>query len=537
MAPSQALQQQNKRPLTYFVPGELVLVVDHPPVPDEAREEFGLILRRLIRSSKHDLLQQAIIDPERVLTFHPVNFDNAEPLPLRRQRTPFSLVFADVRRQAPDAPTLIRSIEAVNANLPADSTPGASVPTLRAAGPNWLMTPAPENIGGGSPGAWPLAPGGTPPADGGAFGLPDIPSAGRVWQNGGDAAVEVVILDTAPACKALVGAFNRLSDHRMLRELLGAGGVFGVDAALEILYASELGIDLPGLNDFRVRGHDYRMGDHGLFIAGIVHAIAPRVKIRLFEVLNEYGVGTLESIGRGLQILAEERAKKTSPLVINCSLGMTMPLAGHPTDGLDQLWTLFARKPLNQNDPQMRLLSLSLESMCAALASPNVAIVAAAGNDGNDPDPDLEKQGLKRPQARYPAAFPTVTGVGALLKTGQPADYSNTSDQPESVGYAAFGGGTAPVAAVGDVPVTDANDGMFGVYIGDFPARPGETAVANTTGWARWAGTSFATPIISAILARLAAESGTLADAKTVLDSHLDPDTGIGRVFSVTQTT
>lgn len=47
-----------------------------------------------------------------------------------------------------------------------------------------------------------------------------------------------------------------------------------------------------------------------------------------------------------------------------------------------------------------------------------------------------------------------------------------------------------------DVAVPD--HGMLGIYIGDFPdAQP------NTNGWAWWAGTSFAAPVISSLLAGL----------------------------------
>jgi hypothetical protein len=42
----------------------------------------------------------------------------------------------------------------------------------------------------------------------------------------------------------------------------------------------------------------YRMTDHGLFVAGIIHTIAPQAELHLIEVLNPYGVGDLESITR-----------------------------------------------------------------------------------------------------------------------------------------------------------------------------------------------------------------------------------------------
>lgn len=46
------------------------------------------------------------------------------------------------------------------------------------------------------------------------------------------------------------------------------------------------------------------------------------------------------------------------------------------------------------------------------------------------------------------------------------------------------------------------DNGVRGVYIHDFPnsSNPG-APITNTTGWAWWAGTSFAAPIISGMLA------------------------------------
>ena len=46
------------------------------------------------------------------------------------------------------------------------------------------------------------------------------------------------------------------------------------------------------------------------------------------------------------------------------------------------------------------------------------------------------------------------------------------------------------------------NNGIRGVFIHDFPNSATPTApIKNNTGWAWWAGTSFAAPIISGILA------------------------------------
>jgi hypothetical protein len=72
--------------------------------------------------------------------------------------------------------------------------------------------------------------------------------------------------------------------------------------------------------------------DHGLFVAGLVHAVAPASEIRLISVLNESGCGDLfllgTELGHFVGEVTEERAKAKKgqkPLegvVINLSLGV-----------------------------------------------------------------------------------------------------------------------------------------------------------------------------------------------------------------------
>ncbi|HEU0293450.1 MAG TPA: hypothetical protein VFR47_11980, partial [Anaerolineales bacterium] len=121
-----------------------------------------------------------------------------------------------------------------------------------------------------------------------------------------------------------------------------------------------------------------------------------------------------------------------------------------------------------------------------------------------------------------PAAFDGVWGIGALPKNYdrtaagyKTAAYSNISDKPSTTGFVVFGGESG------------FGNGVLGAYISDFPQRagclpsllqmlrwkagerpdPGTFTFdqvkyqANKTGWAWWAGTSFAAPVISGILA------------------------------------
>jgi subtilisin family serine protease len=137
--------------------------------------------------------------------------------------------------------------------------------------------------------------------------------------------------------------------------------------------------------------------------------------------------------------------------------------------------------------------------------SPAVAIIAAAGNNEVVPL-------TGHPQSRFPAAFDGVSGVAALAKDdlnpSTPdalATYSDLADDQPTAGFAAFGGDVA----AGPAPLkTDAANGMLGVFIEQLPVElppptGGVALTPNESGWARWAGTSFAAPVVSAILANL----------------------------------
>jgi subtilisin family serine protease len=131
-------------------------------------------------------------------------------------------------------------------------------------------------------------------------------------------------------------------------------------------------------------------------------------------------------------------------------------------------------------------------------------MVAAAGNDAQR---NRHRNYHGRPSARYPAAFDTVIGVGALPRGASgsgiaAASYSNLADRPQKTGFATLGGEDG------------VENGVLGLYIGPFPdGRP------NDTKWAWWAGTSFATPIVTGLVAGLLGNglSGRSADVMAAL--------------------
>jgi hypothetical protein len=361
--------------------------------------------------------------------------------------------------------------------------------------------------------------------------------------------VEIAILDTAPSCRQLVTAYNKWHNvHPLLCELLGPHGIYGYKSPLTVTYAEEFDIRLPTREELRVKGHDYTMSDHGLFAAGIAHSIAPKACLRLIEVLNEYGVGSIHGIATAIRRLADERVERAKheqlpQLIVNLSLTVVMPLPGQEKRDstlLDDLtgWNLFeavldkrrrdelAQEQREELQQALGDLCLALEWICVSVRGEGVLVVAAAGNDAtNDEDAHGNKQ---RPQARFPAAFKTVIGVGALKKDDKSADYSNRSDEPNVDGLATFGGAR-------DVPSNTAKegDGVLGVYIGQFPQK---SANPNENGWGWWAGTSFAAPAIAGALARLISTGAMPDEAVLAIRTAQNGNTDDGdEIFSIVQ--
>lgn len=247
------------------------------------------------------------------------------------------------------------------------------------------------------------------------------------------------------------------------------------------------------------------VANHGLFVAGMVHLVAPASDIRLIRVLENDNRGDLATLNMQLFNFMVETNEQQAPRVINLSLGVRVPpdAAGFPLPREVQ----------------------SLRNMMAVARCLNIVVVAAAGNNSAN---------LAQPErAELPADFVSVIGVAASNQANRRACFSNQGD------IAAPGGdgrnsedengrcqprldecdGDCPFGVVGPVLQTDAN-----------------------TGYIYWTGSSFATPLVSG-LAALVWEAGgrglTSADVQAIIAcgaSHTgDPYLGDG-VINVQRT-
>ena len=122
----------------------------------------------------------------------------------------------------------------------------------------------------------------------------------------------------------------------------------------------------PVSNDART-GHDfyhepryYFMPDHGLFVAGIIRDIAPRARIRLVRILNDYGCCDLYNLFAALTDLEQELvAGSIRRLMINLSLAIMPDIRRLP-----YIWFENRTWPSTQLGGVTRLLT-SLKRACA----------------------------------------------------------------------------------------------------------------------------------------------------------------------------
>lgn len=478
--------------------------------------------------------------------------------PQPERRGAFSIIPVEVRLPAairdsknpegfPSFPALSDfSIELDNSRQAEDQPFSGKEITLELVAPNWLASPSSETGGGGGPGSRPLPYAGPSNTTQYKLHFPStveklLPAVESERGKG----VKVAILDTAPCLHDLVAVYEvyhkvnpakKKQDHRLLESLLEQRDPADPRPAPFTLHPASA-LDLMRMRSVHLRDHNYNMTAHGLFVAGLVHSIAPASEIHLYEVLNFEGVGDLESIARGLLQVADEQyrvyteERRVQPLVVNCSLTLNIPLNGNPASPnkatvvpSSSSLPILGHRLTDLNETIVNTIGKSdwverggsvIMWICDLLFYCGARVVAAAGNDRRPED-----QG--RPEARFLAAFPSVQGVGALPRdedqdqtalatTGlyETASYSDVSDEPGKIGVATLGGEPGE------------GKGVLGVYVGEFPGPPnGKWPLVqlillwlvtffggklifpkNKNHWAWWAGTSFATPILSGVIA------------------------------------
>jgi hypothetical protein len=539
-----------RKRLDHFIAGQINLLAEHDKGLDA--ETIAKLTQQNPLLTDERLPRPVIVSPKRVITFEFAGRARA-----------FSLVFVDLPALRGQPIKLVQLINTINIQINArdrgdgdgdpkrqsdDSSPrgdysGSSDPAgaqrredstraldsatgaqnqsdaliMRRAAPNWLSGGAPY-VGGGGPGARPVPPASlvTNAKSGKApweFTLPPDLGQGRDGEN-----IEVAILDTAPDQADMDRAYDHWSAANPL-----IANLFGRNGTLQVTYGGYS--HLVQLADGFLNDHTYPMPDHGVFVAGIIRALAPKAKLHLIEVLNPYGLGSIETIALGLRQLMN-RSPDEPRLLVNCSLVINIPPANllEALKAQDPIWREFDERTLQESSEILRVI-------CQELRSQDVFLFAAAGNDGDpNADKDDDPNTILHPKPHYPAAFPSVTGVAALQADDTPAPYSDVCDDPPVEGMAVFGGDVDPTSNEN----ADPSHGMLGVFTSlQYP-----DGRLNENGWARWAGTSFATPTLTgAVAALLGAKDITTPEEAIIALRAIDPKlpTDVGESVHIAQ--
>ena len=237
----------------------------------------------------------------------------------------------------------------------------------------------------------------------------------------------------------------------------------------------------------------FDLSNHGLFVAQMVHAVAPASDVELVEVLNEDAVGNMFTL-----ILA-----------FNEKL---FPVDGNPLATVANL-SLGIRIPPPEAQEQFELSTVGVEALYTLIQLAhcrNIVVVAASGNtSASIYPPEL---------ADLPADWSAVIGVAASNRANQRACFSNQGE------IAAPGGdGRMPQDPIPATPLPlgcrnrleKCADGSceFAVIGPIMPSNAGnnDTGETQQIGLAFWNGSSFASPLVAGLAARILAESPQLS--------------------------
>ncbi|GAC1402240.1 MAG: hypothetical protein NVS4B12_07730 [Ktedonobacteraceae bacterium] len=499
--------------LFHWVPDEMVVIVRLPHMPVDDTQD---IVAEQIRTHLNDFLAQYGVMLEVYGTFGRWTDTPTMP-PIRRRsfifglhkKQPLIAIFFHARRTNPAVTDpLPLALSHMQARLEQLAKVGLH---LVSAMPNWLVTAAPTLY-----------------ADGGAAVPPrpapalDVPAPNNMllgWRivladqnipldSKGGEDVLVAVLDTAHHPDRLRSAASRLEFRRnwLLQRL--ASDLRNEDGSFSIEYDR-----YPISNDVR-SGRDrygdpsyYFMPDHGVSVAGLVRDVAPRARIRLIRMLNDYGGCDLYNLFATLTDLERELFSGTiRRLIINMSLTIMPDIRRLPF-----LWFDNRQWPTTQLYGVMRVLNHieeGLRLLFESLYAHGALVVAAAGNDSFP----ATQQGLVPRPPRAPARYETTLGVTSVNSSFVPSNFANSASIPPfDSGVATFGGDGSGAVDNNALP-----DAVRGLYIS--PTFP--TGEQNISGWADWSGSSFSTAIMSGLATHLMAQGWSASNIITRLSTN-----------------
>ncbi|WP_220210582.1 S8/S53 family peptidase [Reticulibacter mediterranei] len=363
--------------------------------------------------------------------------------------------------------------------------------------------------------------------------VPELDQHPELKESKGDD-VKVFILDALPEPVFIANAVQNAGNTNGLLHAVQETVTFdyslmsGVQGVFLMQHSNAAGVG----KDVYGERYPILLPDHGLFIAGTVRDIACNADIECIRVLNDLCVGDMQTLTAALCKIYQRLLEKNpdtnergdlfgKSVVINLSL--VIPTEDEAMSSGIEVATTDPGSPNAGFDNILREGVWQILRSLAEAKDADVVIVASAGNEGDGREMAMSSPML-RPRALYPAALSdsieNIIAVGAVTKTGDAASYSC---YPGSHGIGAWGG-ELPDPSKGEVvppkstdvgsdhPKVTFNDALIGIYsnvvyppLSAAPASPPEQYYTppNQSGWAYWIGTSFATPIVSAAVARV----------------------------------
>lgn len=316
-----------------------------------------------------------------------------------------------------------------------------------------------------------------------AFGEINLKAPGERSSERTGAGVQLAIFDTSPF--TITGAADTVEPIPL------------VDAPFDLNIHHPF--DLPLLDVSAAAAPAVDVRDHGLFAAGLAHAVALDSPVHLYRVLDANGCGDLFLLAKTLKNFAAIQGGRPQRerSVINLSLGIQKPRRLDAAGFNDAQGEIASKGDAVLRAYQMAQTELGIESLHTALLlarQSGAVVVAAAGNDS--------VRDAKILGADVPAAYDFVLGVEARGPKNVPACYSNQGDvaapggqarlDPSDDGSDATVPHCVPLAAAcpTDSPGPGCPYGLISI-----------TATPRRYGYSYWVGSSFAAPLVSGLAA------------------------------------
>lgn len=260
---------------------------------------------------------------------------------------------------------------------------------------------------------------------------------------------------------------------------------------LELCVVNPFDVESPG-NENATLG----LNQHGLFVAGLVHAIAPESEIYLIRVLDSNARGTLFRL---LDVMVQymTQAEPVGDDVFNLSLGFRPDPDLELTPGQFEAYRDFIKNVLDLAyvpDSDQEILPVVAMRVVTELAERQGAIVVAAA--GNEDDPVMD----------YPARYDNVVGVSAVNQSGAYSCFSNEGgvEIPGGDGVLKNGLCTPPTDMTYEPCLSDTPDlldvlktcefGVLSIFVpGSLAGEKGDFQHGY------WLGTSFTAPLQSGL--------------------------------------